>query len=427
MEARRLWIVVAVGGLLSPSAGCHVTDRAPKDPFAMKPATAAAAHSSKSSAGGTLPAAATQPDASTSAATIVPASHEATAAVPAPGSSLNGVIDEPSDSWWKRVNHGLSSKELKKSFKSLTGHAPDENVAKQAYNEGDALFREGKYDEAAEKFAAAADRWPDSLLEEDALFMLGESYFFADKYYKARNTFDDLLKKYENSRHLDRVTVRQFAIGRFWDDEGRNHSLMTPNLTDKTRPWFDTHGNGIKAYENIRLTDPTGPLADDAVMAQATAYFLDERFEDAAYQYEILRKDYPQSEHQKQAHLLGLQSYLNSYQGPQYDPTALKKADVLVDSTMRNLGHQVAEERARLHQAKEAIRAQQAEREYDLGEYYFRLGYNRAARQHYANVLRDFPGTKFADLAQQRMETTETLPPEPPDYFPWLTKWLGRH
>jgi outer membrane protein assembly factor BamD (BamD/ComL family) len=255
--------------------------------------------------------------------------------------------------------------------------------------------------------------------------MLGESYFFADRYHKAHNTFNELLQKYENSRHLDRVTLRQFALGRFRDEEGKDHWMLTPNFTDKTRPWFDTHGSGIKAYENIRLTDPTGPLADDAVMAQGTAYFLDERFEDAAFQYEILRKDYPQSEHQKQAHLLGLQSYMNAYQGPQYDPTPLKKADTLVDSTIRNLSHQMPEERPRLHQAKEAIRAQSAERGYDLGEYYRRLGYNRAARQHYAVVLRDFPDTKFAQLAQQRMEETENLAPEPPDYFPWLTKWLG--
>lgn len=411
MEARRLWIVVAVGGALSWQTGCRAPVAAPSDPFATKPQTAASF---------TPPPAPGQ--------SISPVSYEAAdPKSPPPGASLNGLPDDSTVPWWQQASQSLSSKELKKQYKSLTGRAPDENVARTAYNEGDALFREGKYAEAAEKFAVAVDRWPDSLLEEDALYMLGESYFFADRYGKARNTFDQLLQKYENSRHLDRVTTRQFAIGRFWDETGRDHYLMAPNFTDKTRPWFDTHGNGLKVYENIRLTDPTGPLADDAVMAQGTAYFLDERYEDAAFQYEILRKDYPQSDHQKQAHLLGLQSYLNSYQGPQYDPTALKKAETLVDSTLRNLGHQLAEERPRLQQAKEAIRAQQAEREYDLGEYYFRLGYNRAAQQHYANVLRDFPDTKFADLARQRMEKTETLPPEPPDYFPWLTKWLGRH
>ena len=255
--------------------------------------------------------------------------------------------------------------------------------------------------------------------------MLGESYFFADRYSKASVALNQLLKKYENSRHLDRAINRQFALARYWDEKGRDYAMLSPNFLDKTRPWFDTHGSGIKVYETIRLQDPTGPLADDAVMAQATAYFRDDRHEDAAYQYEILRKDYPQSEHQQQAHLLGLQSYMNSYQGPQYDRTPLKKAETLVDSTLRNLSHQMPEEKPRLQQAQAAIRAQMAERDYDMGEYYRRLGYNRAARQHYAVVLRDFSDTKFATLAAEKMKATESLPDSPPDHFPWLTKWLG--
>jgi outer membrane protein assembly factor BamD (BamD/ComL family) len=215
-------------------------------------------------------------------------------------------------------------------------------------------------------------------------------------------------------------------IGRFWEQEGREHSAMAINFTDKTRPWFDTKGNGIKVYEGIRLNDPTGPLADDALMAQATCYFMDNRFEDAAYHYEILRKDYVRSEHVTQAHLLGLQSYMNAYQGPQYDVTPLKKAETLAEQTMRNYGGSLPAERPRLQQAKETVRAQMAEREYDLGEYYRRLDYNRAARVHYSNVIKEFPDTRFAELAQQQLTATENLLPEPPDYFPWLTKTLGR-
>ncbi|MGC3969867.1 MAG: tetratricopeptide repeat protein [Pirellulales bacterium] len=148
-------------------------------------------------------------------------------------------------------------------------------MAREAYTAGHTLFQEKKYAEAADKFEEAAERWPDSLMEEDALYMQGESLFFDDQYHASRNAFDTLVKKYENSRHLDRVTARQFAIGRFWDSKGKDHAMLAPNFFDKTRPWFDTHGNGLKCYENIRLSDPTGPLADDALMAQSTAYFIE--------------------------------------------------------------------------------------------------------------------------------------------------------
>ena len=258
------------------------------------------------------------------------------------------------------------------------------------------------------------------------MYMVGESYFFDDNYYKARTAFEELMKKYENSRHLDRITARQFAIGRFWDESGRDHYMLAPNFFDKTRPWFDTHGNGVKVFENIRLNDPTGPLADDAIMAQATSHFIDGRYDDASYQYEVLRKDYPNSDHQQQAHLLGLQSYMNAYQGPQYDVTPLVKAEKLADHTIKNFGQQMPSEQPRLRQAQEAINAQVAEREYDLGEYYRRLGYNRAAKAHYDAVTKNYADTRFADLARQRVTEIAGLPPEPPDHFPWLTKMMKR-
>jgi outer membrane protein assembly factor BamD (BamD/ComL family) len=411
MDARRQMIVVFVG-LLGTAAchGCASPIKSPSDPFATN----------AKSVGAASEAAPTAPGSS-----INQVAYDSPVA-DAPGTSIQSqAATDEKPSLWKKVTKTLSQEQIEKSYRTVTNREVDEKVARDAYNAGDALFREKKYDEAAEKFAVAADRWPNSLLEEDALYMLGESYFFADRYAKSSDALNRLLKKYENSRHLDRAINRQFALARYWDEKGRDYAMLSPNFLDKTRPWFDTHGSGIKVYETIRLQDPTGPLADDAVMAQATAYFRDDRHEDAAYQYEILRKDYPQSEHQQQAHLLGLQSYMNSYQGPQYDRTPLKKAETLVDSTLRNLSHQMPEEKPRLQQAQAAIRAQMAERDYDMGEYYRRLGYNRAARQHYAVVLRDFSDTKFATLAADKMKETESLPDSPPDHFPWLTKWLG--
>jgi outer membrane protein assembly factor BamD (BamD/ComL family) len=414
MDAPRRFLIFLVVGL-SPTCGCQSQVNAPPDPFAQTPQRAAEGQTA--AAGQSVPG--------KSISQVTADGRLTGAGAPDPEDPYEPQTADKKPSTWSKIASALSPDSIEKSFKEVAGKGPNESYAKSCYADGDKLFAEKKYPEAAEKYAEAADRWPDSLLAEDALYMAGESYFFADQYSKARDKFDELTKGYENSRHLDRITARQFAIGRYWETKGRDHYTLAPNFFDKTRPWFDTHGSGIKVYEGIRLNDPTGPLADDAVMAQATAYFVDERHEDAAYQYEVLRKDYPQSEHQKQAHLLGLQSYMNSYQGPQYDVSPLAKAEKLSDHTLKIFGPQLQEEKARLEQAREAVRAQLAEREYDLGEYYRRLGYNRAARAHYANVQRDWPGTKFADLAKERSDSTIGKPDEPPDYFPWLTKWLG--
>ncbi len=121
-----------------------------------------------------------------------------------------------------------------------------------------------KYDAAAKKFGKAADRWPDSAMEEDSMFLQAESYFFADRYSKADDEYGELLKKYPNTRYLNKSTARQFSIARYWQDMDKAHPHwpLTPNLVDKTRPLFDTGGHAINAYDNVRVNDPRGPLAD---------------------------------------------------------------------------------------------------------------------------------------------------------------------
>ena len=228
------------------------------------------------------------------------------------------------------------------------GRGPDETIARQMMSEGSALFRQKKYAEAVDKLYIASWRWPDSPLEEDAMFLMGESYFFDDQYGKAQDAYDELLKKHTNTRYLDTIVWRLFAIGRYWEqlDAVDPHWTTTPNFSDKKRPWFDTWGNAIAAYEAIHMHDPRGPLADHSEMAIANMYFRAGYYEDAAPHYDIVRKDYPKSKYQLQAHLLGLQSKLRLYQGPAYDPAPLKEAGEIADQTLKQFHGRLGAEEA---------------------------------------------------------------------------------
>lgn len=310
-----------------------------------------------------------------------------------------------------------------KKVKAATGNGPDENLAQTLYGNGMTLYREKKYAEAAKQFSEAAGRWPDSTIEEDALFYEAESYFFDDQYGKAHDIYGMVSKKYENSRYLDTISKRQFAIGRYWEqaDRAEPHWPVTPNLIDKSRPWFDTSGNALNAYLSVRLNDPTGPLADDAVWATASYYFEHGRYEDAAYHYDIIRKEYPKSEYQKEAYLLSLQSRLRSYQGPYYEDKPLDDADDLAKQTMRQFRGQLGPEQSRVVKAVDDIREQKADRAYALGQFYETKRAYGAARICYQDLLKDYPETQFAAMAKQRMEAIKDFPDQPPNHFKWLT------
>jgi outer membrane protein assembly factor BamD (BamD/ComL family) len=319
----------------------------------------------------------------------------------------------------------LAPKHLYNEAKAWAGYGPDEKVARQLFDEGQDLYREKKYAEAADKFKSAASRWPNSPLEEDAMFYRAESLFFADRYVDANDAFVALMKKYENSRYLDRAVRRQFNIARYWEQLEEASPLwpIVPNLTDSTRPRFDTWNHALKAYESVQLNDPTGPLADDAVMATGNAYFLEGRYEEAANQYDLLRKQYPRSEHQYDAHRLGMKAKLLLYQGPFYDGTALDEAGRIADQTLRQFGNELGKDRDRLIQEKNDIVEQQARRDWAMGQYYDKKHYYGAARFYYKGLVENtrYARTHFAQMARDRLEQIKDRPDKPPNHFKWLT------
>jgi TolA-binding protein len=318
----------------------------------------------------------------------------------------------------------LAPENIYKNIKKAAGYGPNEKIAKDFLEEGKKLFHEKKFQEAGTKFATAADRWPDSPLEEDALFLEGESEFFSDQYSKAHDTYGGLLKKYANTRHLDTVMRREFAIGVYWEQAFTTKPTwpITPNFTDKSRPMFDTFGYAVQAYERIRMNDPQGPLADDSLMVLGNAYFQRGRWEDSAYNYDLLCKEYPNSNHQLNAHLFGLQANMRRYQGTAYDDTPLRESRKLADGTLSQFGDKLGAERERVAKARAQIREEQANRDYTRAKYYEGRHCYGAARLYYMGVIKDFPGTEMARKSQEQYEKIRNEPDEPPGLFRSLFK-----
>jgi len=307
--------------------------------------------------------------------------------------------------------------------KDAVGLGPNEQFAREAYAEGDRLFREKKYSAAAKSFQKAVERGPHSPIEQDAMFMLAESYFFGDRYIKARDAYDALVKEHPNTRYLDAVVDRQWSIARYWEqyEEYDPDWVLTPNAVDKTRPWLDTIGHAIKTYDNIRLNDPTGPRADDAIMATANIYFQRGRYDDADYHYTLLRREYPRSELQFEAHLLGLQAKLRKYQGADYDGTPLEEAKTLVKQLrMQFAGRLSNEEKERLRTVEGQLNLEVATRDYRMAEYFDGTKHYGSARYYYAQVMKKYPDTSLAVQARERLAQIGGEPDKPPKRLAWF-------
>ena len=324
--------------------------------------------------------------------------------------------------------------QIESSWKTLIGKGVNPQKARELYVEAEGKYQEAlraesdqrqdAFAQAGTQFLEAADRWPDSALEEDAMFMAGEAYFFADMYPKANEAWEKLLKKYSNSKHLDAIESRRFAIAQFWLDLHNKdpESFWEFNWTDPTRPNRDTFGNAVRVYDRIRLDDPTGKLADDATLAAGNAYFAKQRYLDADGFYTDLRKTFPSSEHQYRAHLLGLKSKLLTYEGTDYSGAPLDEAEKLVKQIQRQFPQESGKEREYLTRAYAEVRFKKAEREWSLGQYYDRRGEYGAARFYYEILAKDFSETPFAERARSRMGEIADKPAVPPQRFQWLVE-----
>lgn len=322
---------------------------------------------------------------------------------------------------------------VRRKWKELIGQGPNRAIARDRYEQGTAAYnaatelegsaRQQKFVEAAQHFVAAADRWPDSSLEQDALFMAGDCYYFADHYVEANRQYELLIKKYANSRHLDVVEARRFVIAQYWLKANDEQPYLTGfNFTDNERPWFDTRGNALRLYDKIRIDDPTGKLSDDATLAAANARFAKGEWDRADELYADLVTAYPDSEHQFDAHFLGLKAKLNTYRGSDYEGSSLEEAEKLIKQMRRMFPRESAEEREFLDRSFAEIRYKKAERFWKTAEYYDNRAEYGGARFYYDIVLREYDDTPFANRAKQRLGELRNQPDTPPQRLSWLVR-----
>ncbi|WP_437186108.1 tetratricopeptide repeat protein [Planctomicrobium sp. SH668] len=277
-------------------------------------------------------------------------------------------------------------------------------------------------------------------IEEDALFMVAESQFSQKKYAHAEKNYQELLGKYPSTRYLDPTTRQLFRIARYWldfpeDEATANQSQIQvaghettelgkieepirkpsvtsrvpvlPNLSDRSRPTFDTYGAGKRALRAIWLNDSTGPLADDALMLAANHALRTEDYVEAARLYALLREQYPDSPHIKDAYLLGSHVTLASYLGPAYDGKSLETSRELKEDMLAMFPELTQDQRSQLEDEVNRLKEAEIQRLWDLVEFYQAKRMYPAIKLHCYLILNRHPDSKYAEPAREKLREVE--------------------
>lgn len=296
------------------------------------------------------------------------------------------------------------------------------------FDKAQALYTAGKFSDAEKAFKKVKKKYKDKPIEEEAMYMYAESLYKQQKYPNAQDAYGELMKKYTATRHTEKSTQRLYAIAQHWlgnpptsteielaqysegtlntaegdkDIPVPRNVAIAPNFTDKTRPFFDTHGRALQALTAVWLNDPTGPLADDALMTAATYHMRRKDYKEADHFFNILREEYPQSEHVETAYVVGQRVKLLAYQGSKYDGKALEDARKLTGSTLKLFPD--IRQRQRLAGDLDEMNSKAVERDWDRVEFYMRKRAYSAAAVYCAIILRQHPESGYAERARETL------------------------
>jgi tetratricopeptide (TPR) repeat protein len=250
---------------------------------------------------------------------------------------------------------------------------------------------------------------------EKTLYHLAEAQYHQGKLVAASDTLSKLVVDYPGTRFLEKCVEREFEIAETWmnaidpDAAPEKRGEWNDRLTGRL-PAVDVSGHALQVYERVRHHDPTGPLADDAVMRIADFHDRQGNYEEAAIYYDQLIEDLPKSPLLRQAYEKTIQAKLKAYSGPEYNPSGLEKARAQIHQAMTLFPERQASTSEMFSRALDLIDDQDAEITFRRGEFYRQTGYPQAAEMCYGEVRSRWPRSAWAEQSKARLDEIAPMP-----------------
>jgi outer membrane protein assembly factor BamD (BamD/ComL family) len=306
-------------------------------------------------------------------------------------------------------------------------------------------FRAQEYAKAESFFSSVADREknPPAIVQE-VMYYYAECLRLQGHLPKAADTYAGLLNKFPNSTYREQCVQHMFDIANRWLDDTREAMreekerqagkrwVVWPRFVsfEKSKPLLDREGRAINTLEQVRLHDINGPLADQSLFLCGVVKMYNENYRDADMYFTQIYARHPESPLAPKAIELGIQCKHLSTGGSDYDGRKTAEARNMVNTALANypqLAHN-KEMRRFLEDQRTSIDMQQAEKEFNMAEFWRRTGHPGSAYFYYQLVRQRYKDTKYARLAEERwnslreeLEKNRNAPP----WWSWSTTPLG--
>ncbi len=305
------------------------------------------------------------------------------------------------------------------STKGLVSKSYDDPKAAEKMADAERRYQAGEFSAAQAKFhEVGTNNLNPAMMCEKACFLEAESFRQLKKYPDAVDTYHRMLVEHPSGAYREQACTEMFKIADYWLDDTRTEIQAEQdgeNLTlhkmkkffsyDKTKPTLDREGRALQALENVHVNDITGPTADKALFWCGFVNFYRGNFIEADHYFSTLIEFHKDSPLRPKATELAIISKNNSTGGAVYDGQKAAEALQLVRHAEASMPEFTdAERKDFLTRQKLAIRSQQAEKDFKTAAYHEQTKHPGSAYFCYEIVRRRYPGTKYSDLATERME-----------------------
>lgn len=333
---------------------------------------------------------------------------------------LTGCISSPFN-WGKKTEPPpgpMDSMVLRGSGLEADRSGPDAPVYAELES-AKKLYGENDFNGALNLFAKLANNTKIPLpIAEEARFYEAECYRQKGDYRTAEATYKRHLKDFRDSPFTDKANAKLFEIANYWLDDtrtqmeayeekrqGKRFFIWPASFVhfSRDKPLFDMEGHAVQALEDVRLHDINGPLGEKALFYLATVKFFREDYREADYYYTHLYQQFPNSPLAPKAIKQAIICKQICTGGTCYDSRTVEEARKLIDTAMRAYPELAAKESGWLQRQIVGINLHQADRDWNIAEFYRRTGKPGSAYFYYELVRRRYPGTTYADRALQRL------------------------
>jgi hypothetical protein len=231
-----------------------------------------------------------------------------------------------------------------------------------------------------------------------------------------------MLTDFPTGAHKDQAIQHMWEIANFWLEDTRKEmfdkekkakepdKLTMPTIVlchfEKSKPFLDEEGRAVEALEHVYVNDINGArgVGGQALFMLGAIKVYRKQFSEADYYFTQYCEHFPKTENTGRALEMAIFCKHMGTGGADYDGRKVAEArNLIYKARAGGFPELSADKNAFLDRQLIGINLQQAQKDFNIAEFYRHTGHPGAAYFYYAIVRRRYPDTPFFVKATERM------------------------